>query len=72
MRGDGDGMSNIKLKPCPFCGGEAEIMSFTDDNGEYFAVVCKNDNCRCGEDYLWTETVNRQTAIDAWNRRVIE
>ena len=65
-------MSKIELKPCPFCGSKAKITSLTDENGEYYAVVCKNDDCRCGENYLWSETEDKQTAVEAWNRRVTE
>lgn len=27
-------MTDIKLKPCPFCGGEAEITSFPNQTGK--------------------------------------
>ena len=54
-------MSRDKLKPCPFCGGEAEICDDTDlclDVG----IVCEKCNLE-----LVQETVER--AIKAWNRR---
>ena len=35
-------MSEIKLLPCPFCGGEARLES----TGQYAVVGCKNDNCQ--------------------------
>lgn len=44
-------MANIDLKPCPFCGGEAEVITHkffpTMSNGretESYGVVCKNCN----------------------------
>lgn len=59
-----------ELKPCPFCGGEAEIV----DNGEvrtnkyYFVDVnCKDMNCRGYSSCLEYKT--KQQAIEAWNRR---
>ena len=62
-------MEKIKLKPCPFCGGEAEILSVRDIN-----MLCKDyDNyytirCRCcfnGTGYY----ADRERAAEAWNRR---
>lgn len=52
---------NFKLKPCPFCGGEA----FFRERVEYgVKVVCKN---------CWNESKFCHDEIDAiiaWNRRV--
>ncbi|MBC8546471.1 Lar family restriction alleviation protein [Clostridiaceae bacterium NSJ-31] len=48
-----------KLKPCPFCGGEAVI----EDAVYNYAVMCTR--CRC--ETRW-ET-NEGIAIDLWNRR---
>lgn len=52
-------MSN-KLKPCPFCGGEA-IVDGCDDT--LWIVICKECNASIG--YKDTE----QEAIEAWNSR---
>lgn len=61
-----------KLKPCPFCGGEA--YTYTAKNitkgttREYWLVHCKE----CGlnypqyKKYCWAE----EQAIEVWNRRV--
>ena len=62
-------MSEIKLKPCPFCGGDAVIHV-----GEGVCVICKECGCRtitlvdgnlqgkpCGGAIYRT--------IDKWNRR---
>lgn len=61
----------MELKPCPFCGGRAEIDSY-----ETFAwcertyiVGCGNDNC------LVSPSVKgeiKSETIEAWNRRVGE
>lgn len=72
---------NTNLKPCPFCGGEAELelgntldLSYSID---YANVVC--DQCCCTTDTIWNknnldpvscqETVDE--AVDLWNERVI-
>ena len=50
-----------KLKPCPFCGGEA----FIDGSDEILWIaVCKK--CNASIEYKETE----QEAIEAWNKRV--
>ena len=49
-----------ELKPCPFCGGEAEVFSSIFD---VWRVVCKN-NCRAMED-----PTDKAAAITAWNTR---
>lgn len=46
-----------KLKPCPFCGGKADI------DGEW--VFCKD----CGVGY---EKVTIKKSISAWNKRIGE
>ena len=52
----------MRLKPCPFCGGEAEFETY---GGTACAVTCRK--CRCG-----TPTVSLndgERAVEAWNRR---
>ena len=66
-------MNNEKLKPCPFCGGEAEIVggpeNWTptfydpDSGGDPIAVVCKT--CACGLHFF----DGYAEAITAWNTR---
>ena len=52
----------IELKPCPFCGGEAELW---DNKLEYsfYSVICKE--CDCMTPY----SVTRGEAVEVWNRR---
>ena len=52
-------MSEIKLKPCPFCGGEAKIIS---GYGKY-AITCK------GCDAMSPNTYTEIDAAKAWNKR---
>ena len=48
-----------ELKPCPFCGGKAEIISGVG----FFCVSC---SFCCGETNLYN---TKQDAIYAWNKR---
>lgn len=50
------------LKPCPFCGGEANVFpNFTAK--DCYVVEC--DDCKADSAYCTTE----EAAIAAWNRR---
>lgn len=55
-------MSEEKLKPCPFCGGEAEIVR---DVGSIWDVSCK----RCYASIGAYHSYSKEAAIYAWNRR---
>lgn len=52
------------LRPCPFCGAEAELVR--NSGGNYFAR-CTNRQC-AAKTRLYHE--NENGAIAAWNRRV--
>ena len=53
-----------ELKPCPFCGGEAEILTAESMHGGYlFGIMC--NDCRSRGDVFDTEA----EAIKAWNTR---
>lgn len=56
------------LKPCPFCGGEADFaVKDWDNSADEYKVVC----LQCGTqqaDYSF----NKDFVIEAWNRRVSE
>lgn len=63
-------MSELKLLPCPFCGGEAEYYKRYIGYGssglgahDWFSVKC--EKCRTKSDEYKTEA----EAIAAWNRR---
>ena len=58
-------MSN--LKPCPFCGGEAEVKRHAEISTAYY-VACTNCPVDVGRMWYW----KRQDAINAWNRRTTE
>ena len=64
-------MSDMELKPCPFCGGEAVIneipphkhtfVNMPDCEG-FTYIECTGCGCTIGAD-------TTQQAIEAWNRR---
>lgn len=54
-------MSELKLLPCPFCGGEATI----DNAGGKYQAWCKYCCCIHMGEFYNTEA----EAITAWNRR---
>ena len=56
-------MTNDKLKPCPFCGGKAEIN--TNENRSMLHVACSL--CLVRTDDYYSEY--RDYAIQDWNRR---
>ena len=67
-------MSLPPLKPCPFCGGEAEIVPhrfFSEKLKEWktesYGVECTN--CHTSGYQFWG---CERHAIDAWNRRAGE
>lgn len=54
----------VELLPCPFCGGEAEMLTAESMNGGYlFGIMC--NDCRSRGDVYDTEA----EAISAWNSR---
>lgn len=53
----------IELKPCPFCGGEAEVDYYYDDYFS-FRIYCKE----CGIEAF--SDVSRDEVIKKWNKRV--
>ena len=64
-------ISEIKLKPCPFCGGKSEIQYGACDYNVYqvvYQVVCKGQNCNAMNG--WSDTP--EEAAEAWNRRADE
>lgn len=74
-----------KLKPCPFCGGEAHFRTITHDSGHQkvgftFEIACKECKIsfpkRYHTEFTLSETGkleayidHREQAIEDWNRR---
>lgn len=55
----------MELKPCPFCGGKAEIKVSKKHKKFPFRVVCKRLSC-AAKTARWNKL---DGAINAWNRR---
>ena len=68
-------VSNEDLKPCPFCGGDAEICShyFEEEDMTLWQVRCKErpyaveHPCYTADSFISFD--NKEKAIEAWNRR---
>lgn len=62
-------MSEIKLLPCPFCGGEAELIGHyikgVPNDFQYF-VRCKKCKARPQQFYTFKK---KEKAVEAWNTR---
>ena len=57
---------NDKLKPCPFCGGEAKVSKYEIiTNMPTHSVHCADCYSR-----TWGMFDKEKQAIEAWNRRV--
>ena len=62
------GSTDIKLKPCPFCGSKADLIIapgyFNNGQSSAWVVKCKN-NCACQ-----MPQKSENDAVKMWNRRV--
>jgi Lar family restriction alleviation protein len=67
-------MTAPDLKPCPFCGGDKNVICKTDyDGGNAYAVSCRYSECHgaiftLGYGFFHTEA----EAIAAWNTRAVD
>lgn len=55
-----------ELKPCPFCGGEAELNE-SESVFPYFSIWCKNENCIAGA--VQVKDFDKERLVNAWNTR---
>ena len=60
-----------KIKPCPFCGSEADFFSYEIKNKIFaFSIVCSTIGCVCGdEDFPASVFSCEEAAAEAWNTR---
>ena len=56
---------DVKLEPCPFCGGNA-CAEASSDHSTAWEIGCYNDKCAV-QPHAWEVTTEQ--AIAAWNRR---
>ena len=66
-----------KLKPCPFCGGEAELCTSYGNDGQvyYHTAFVKCTRCHAKTKTVITDgyygtTSTTRDVTDDWNRRV--
>ena len=57
-------MDEIELKPCPFCGGDAEMQQGKYQGLRTFYVSCLGCGARTDLEY------DEEFAADLWNERV--
>ena len=62
-------MSNMKLKPCPFCGGEAIILRLLE--AKYIGAIHEK-SCKMRPDTWLLSDKSLNTQIKAWNQRVYD
>ena len=75
---------NFELKPCPFCGGEAELRkspnSRSEEGASFYDVRCKKCGVHVtGKSFnFWTVEYNAEkpqdllSAVNRWNKRAYE
>lgn len=56
-------ISRQKLKPCPFCGGQAEIK---DCGSGTYKIECEND-CIAGNNHFLRKDID--ALVETWNKR---
>lgn len=59
-----------ELKPCPFCGGKAEMVSDVFDGRQVWFVQCPWADCEVSVESFDRDTP--QEAAELWNRRAWE
>ena len=62
-------MNEVKLKPCPFCGGKANLTEEVDTNIHGWRIDCEHDD-RCYLRDVWYDEYDTvEDCMQAWNRR---
>lgn len=57
-------MTEIKLKPCPFCGKKPKTL--TSEFGKRHNIECRNPDCHCT---VFASGTTKEEAAVKWNRR---
>lgn len=62
-------IGELKIKPCPFCDGEAKIENAAECGPNAYVVACQNPMCMSSSKVIFAdEDVTRQL-VESWNRR---
>ena len=61
-----------ELKPCPFCGGGAQLDHDRVGVGVYSKVRCIKCYCSTKKFGISTKVSSDELAVEAWNKRVGE
>lgn len=61
-------MSEIKLKPCPFCGCNAHLVKGIGYSDTLCWVVCRG--CGAESTAVSDDDYGKEKAAELWNRRV--
>lgn len=54
-------MPNVKLKPCPRCGGRAELVKL--DSGHWLGTCAENDDAESAIHWSWSEAAKLWNAL---------
>ena len=57
----------MKIKPCPWCGGEPKIQKMPDSS-IYYEIICLNQECPLKPN-SFELYISPEKAISAWNKR---
>lgn len=60
----------LDLKPCPFCGEEAEVEETIFGDVAVFSVGCLTEDCFGYQSFVTFPLM--KAAVEAWNTRPIE
>lgn len=63
-------MKEYNLKPCPFCGGIAQVMHYRNAVNEYSYVKCTVCECGTANVIVAAYHCSDDLAVEAWNKRV--
>ena len=59
-------MGDVKLKPCPLCGGDVTTYIQNSMGQTLYGVMCKNTGCALIPSSYPTE----EQAAELWNKRI--
>lgn len=65
-------MGEIKLKPCPFCGGKAAFETMAMFVSPAITVMCRKCEARCKPVGISADYAAKEVAADRWNKRAQE